>query len=304
MIDRFQGDSGKAVLIDQLLEQTLVVGNKALAEALADAGTLIEHVEGKTLIEQGGHDNEVHFIVAGSCDIIVNGRSVARREAGTHVGEMAAIQPSQLRSASVVARELTVTLSVKEAEFSRLAFEHPHLWRLVAKELSRRLIQRNALVTSTHEKIRVFIMSSVESLPIARAIQNGLEHDPFLVIVWTDGVFRASSYPIESLEDQVQTSDFAIAIAHGDDSTESRGKTWPSPRDNVVFELGFFMGRLGRQRSILVEPRGEEIRLPSDLAGLTTVPYKWSGDVKELPASLGPVCNRLRDIINDLGPNN
>ncbi len=293
------------MLIDQLREQTLVLGDELLANALANVGTLYEFEPDEPIIQQGAHGNDVHFILAGLCRIVVNGRTLpVRRAAGTHVGEMAAVQPSQPRSATVVAEETTVILSVSEADFSEIAIEHPHMWRLVAKELSRRLIQRNVLVSSTHEKIRVFIMSSAESLHIARAIQNGLAFDPYLVTIWTDGVFRASSYPIESLEEQVETSDFAIAIAHGDDSTEERGKTWPTPRDNVVFELGFFMGRLGRERALLVERRGDEIKLPSDLAGLTTISYKWSGEAKELPAALGPVCNKLRDIISDLGPNN
>ena len=36
--------------------------------------------------------------------------------------------------------------------------------------------------------------------------------------------------------------DFAVAIAHPDDRTKIRDEDWPTPRDNVVFELGFFMG--------------------------------------------------------------
>ena len=47
---------------------------------------------------------------------------------------------------------------------------------------------------------------------------------------------------------------------------------------------------------------GEEVKLPSDLSGITTVTYKY--DPKDLPAALGPACNRIRDIINELGPNN
>jgi CRP/FNR family cyclic AMP-dependent transcriptional regulator len=61
------------------------------------------------------------------------------------------------------------------------------------------------------------------------------------------------------------------------------------------------MGRLGRHRSLLVEPRGEEIKLPSDLAGINTITYKYDG--KNLAASLATACNKLRDIIRDLGPN-
>ena len=140
----------------------------------------------------------------------------------------------------------------------------------------------------------------MEALEIARTIQNAFEHDPFTVVVWTDGVFRASLYPIESLEREVDQSDFAIAIAQPDDVTDSRGLSAPSPRDNVIFELGFFMGR---QRALLMEPRGEEIRLPSDLTGLTTISYKFSGG-SDLASALGPACNRLRNIILELGPNN
>jgi predicted nucleotide-binding protein len=43
----------------------------------------------------------------------------------------------------------------------------------------------------------------------------------------------------------VDASDFAIAIAQPDDVTKTRGKRKNTPRDNVIFELGFFMGRLG-----------------------------------------------------------
>ena len=49
---------------------------------------------------------------------------------------------------------------------------------------------------------------------------------------------------MESLERELDQSDFAIAIAQPDDLTESRGEAKPTPRDNVIFELGFFMGRL------------------------------------------------------------
>jgi predicted nucleotide-binding protein len=93
----------------------------------------------------------------------------------------------------------------------------------------------------------------------------------------------------------------AIAVAQPDDITESRGELRATPRDNVIFELGFFMGRLGRHRALLVEPRGEEISLPSDLAGINTITYRY--DASDLTRSLATACNRLREIIRDLGPN-
>ena len=281
----------------------LAKGSADITDALVRAGEVITATKGSTIIEQGGSDNDVYLIVAGSCDIIVNGRTVGRRGPGDHVGEMAAIEPSQQRSASVVAAEEVVALKVAEPGFHAVAHAHPTIYKDIARELSRRLLQRNAFVGAYRDRVRLFIISSVESLPIARAIQNAFEHDPFAVVIWTDGVFKVANYTLQSLEDEVDKSDFAIAIAHADDLTTVRGADWPTPRDNVIFELGLFMGRLGRARAILMEPREEKVKLPSDLAGVTTIPYSFeAGD--DAAASLGPACNRLRDHINALGPNN
>jgi len=302
MIKRFEGESGKRTLVETLRDQKIVAGNGMLAEQIADMSVTAEVMLGTAIIHQGGDDNDLYLIVAGSFDIVVNGRKVARRFPNDHVGEMAAIQPTQRRSATVVASEDSVVCKLTEDQVVKLGQQHPDIWRFFAKELARRLEQRNAFVTTTRDKIRVFAISSAESLEIARTIQNAFDHDPFKVIVWTDGVFRASWYPIESLERELDQSDFAIAIAEPDDMTQSRGKTAQTPRDNVICELGLFIGRIGRHRSFLVEPRGEETKLPSDLSGITSISYKY--DKKDLAAALGPACNRIRDIIKELGPNN
>lgn len=302
MINRFAGATGRKTLIETLQDHKIVSGNSTLAERIANVAILLEVKAGTKIIEQDNDDNDVYLIVAGSFDIIVNGRKVATRFSNDHVGEMAAIQPTQRRSATVVAAENSVVCKLTEPTLTALGQEYPNIWRFFAKELARRLEQRNKLVTSTREKIRVFIISSVESLDIARTIQNAFDHDPFNVTVWTDGVFRASWYPVESLEHELDQSDFAVAIVQPNDITESRGETKISPRDNVIFELGLFIGRLGRLRSLLVEPRGEKMKLPSDLSGITSITYKH--DPNDLPAALGPACNQIRNIINDLGPNN
>lgn len=301
MKDRFEGSAGRRILLETLKEQKLIAGNTELADQVASIGELVDVEAGATIIEQGNNDNDVYLIVAGSFDIVVNNRLVAKRFCNDHVGEMVAIQPTQRRSATVVARENAVVVKLPEPQFADLINKYPQIVRYIAKELARRLEQRNALVTAVSEKIRVFIISSAEALEIARTIQNAFDHDPFNVAVWTDGVFRASHYSIESLERALDQSDVAIAVAQPDDITESRGQHLATPRDNVIFELGFFMGRLGRHRALLVEPRGEEIKLPTDLAGINTITYRY--DAADLTRSLATACNRLRDIIRDLGPN-
>ena len=303
MIDRFIGETGRPALIDALNGQKMVRGNAELATKIADYAECIEFKTGDAIFEQGSEGSEVYFLLAGSVNIVINGRQIATRAAGIHVGEMAAIQPAQKRSATVVASETVVAARLSGTDFHTLATQYPDMYRLVAQDLAQRLLERNKTVGVYRERIRVFIISSAEARDIARVIQNALSHDPFTVYVWTDDVFRVSSYTLNSLEKQIDDSDFAIAIAHADDHTISRGKDWPSPRDNVIFELGLFMGRLGLERAILMEPREDRVKLPSDMAGVTTILYRFEAGA-DAAALMGPACNQLRDHINRLGPYN
>lgn len=302
MLERFQGEDGKPKLIEALRAQKIVLGNVDLAKELADAVELIALKKGKTFIEQNAEDNDIYFIISGNVDVVVNGRKIRARGPGDCVGEMAAIEPTQRRAATVTTCEDTIVAKISEKAFSSIASRYPEIYRSIAQILAYRLLQRNALIGTYREKIRVFIVSSAEALEIGRIIQNALEHD-FTVVLWTDGVFKVANYPLESLEEQLDNSDFAIAIAHADDRTRSRGKSRPSPRDNVIFELGMFLGRLNRQRAILMEPKDDKVKLPSDLTGITTIRYRYEpGD--DAAAIMGAACNELRKHINKLGPHN
>jgi len=61
-------------------------------------------------------------------------------------------------------------------------------------------------------------------------------------------------------------------------------------RDNVLFELGLFMGTLGRENTFIVCSR--DVHLPSDLAGITPAYYDIT-DKSNFEANLGPVCTKL-----------
>jgi len=299
--ERFKGDAGQRLLVEALQAQKIVAGNLDLAKELVGLVQLMHIKAGDTIIHQDAYDNDLYFIIAGRFRIIIKGRVTGHRGINDHVGEMAAIEPTQARSATIVADEDSVICRLSEPQLADLGKRYPDIWRNLAKELARRLAQRNALVSPVRDAIRVFIMSSAEVLDIAEQIQSNLQYANFLVEIWTNGVFKASNYPIESLEKAVDDSDFAIAIATPDDLLKARGETKPVPRDNVTFELGLFIGRLGRKRSFLVEPRGEKVKLPTDLSGLTTIGFRY-GPAKDLPSLLGPVCTEIKNIINELGP--
>lgn len=73
------------------------------------------------------------------------------------------------------------------------------------------------------------------------------------------------------------------------------------PRDNVMFELGLFMGRLGRSRTFIVCNTSEQLRLPSDLAGVTIAKYDENRADGNLIASVSPACTLIRTAMRDLG---
>jgi predicted nucleotide-binding protein len=299
--ERFEGDEGKRRLVEELLNQKCIRRTPEMANDLAGVVTLHELKAGAVLIQQDAEDTDMYFILAGKMNIVVNERVLAQRVAGEHVGEMALIDPKAKRSAAVVAKDTVVVAGITEPEFTRLAATHPTLWRYLALELADRLRQRNQWVKQPNAKPHIFIGSSAESLLVAHEIHAGLAHDKFLVKVWTDGVFQASRATIQDLMVQVDMADFAVMVFTPDDNTVSRHKQADAPRDNVVFELGLFMGDVGPERTFIVKPRGAALKIPTDLLGLTPLEYDAS-NAKEITAAIAPVCHAIRKRVTEQGP--
>jgi hypothetical protein len=127
-------------------------------------------------------------------------------------------------------------------------------------------------------KAKVFMGSSTEGLEIAYNIKKNLSQreKDLEVTMWNEGeVFRPGYSFLESLINAVDTFDFAILILSGDDLITSRGVKELSARDNTLFELGLFMGCLGRERTFFVyEKDNEKLKIPSDLSGIHCATYE------------------------------
>ena len=295
MIERFKGK-----LPQVLAEQTLIAHREELAREFAKIGEVRCFAAGSELMKQDGADNHLCFLLAGSVAIEINGKQVAERKQNQHVGEMAVIDPSAKRSATVRALEETVTLDVSEEAFSKLADKHPFLWRRLALELASRLRERGKLMRKANDVPNVFIGSTVEALPIAQALQHAFTHEKWHVETWADATFKPGSTPIESLVASLDRIDFSIQIVTPDDLTTSRGAETPSPRDNVIFELGLAYGALGRARTFMVRERGQSVKLPSDLLGVQAIEFK-PGAPQDLAPRIATVAHELRQLINSAG---
>lgn len=147
----------------------------------------------------------------------------------------------------------------------------------------------------------MFIASSVDHLDLAYAAQEGLEHD-VEATVWTQGVFALSRSTMASLIDVLDESDFGLFILAPSDISQIKGESRSTVRDNVIFELGLFSGRLGVERCFMIAPRNaEELHFPTDLLGLTPAQYDADRQDGNMVAALGPACNRMRKSIVKLG---
>lgn len=142
-------------------------------------------------------------------------------------------------------------------------------------------------------KKKLFIGSSSEELPLAESAKSILEKD-FDVTIWNEKVWDTSVFKINQnfLSDLLKASlqyDFGILLGTNDDKVIFRGEEVLQPRDNVLFELGLFTGRLGTSKcAFLID---KEIKLLSDFKGLSLAYF----DKKE-KGSFEFAVNQIKDL--------
>jgi predicted nucleotide-binding protein len=86
---------------------------------------------------------------------------------------------------------------------------------------------------------------------------------------------------LEKFEDHAAAAAFAVVLLTGDDEggVRTSADTHPRGRQNVIFELGFFFGKLGRQRVAVLLEEGTE--KPSDIDGLVYISLDQAGAWKQ-----------------------
>lgn len=85
---------------------------------------------------------------------------------------------------------------------------------------------------------------------------------------------------IEKFEKLSSNCGFAVVVLSADDEGRLAGggcQLKPRARQNVILELGYFIGRLGRNKVWRIEPAPKDFEQPSDLAGLMYITLDDSG---------------------------
>ena len=270
--------------------------NSDVINKIVDDGKVVSYKKGQTVTRQGDSGDATYFILKGTLDVLVNNRKIAERKAKECVGEMSVLDPTQNRCATLVTSEDTHLLQIPAAIMDKLLAENPIIVRNVAIELCVRLRERARQHKMPNSKPRIFIGSSSEGLHVAKQLSKKL--NVFDTKLWDKDVFNPSEYNIEALVNQAQSSDFAILVLTPDDWTRSRGKGINTPRDNVIFELGLFMGTIGRARTYLLTT-SNEIKIPSDLDGITRLSCKMQADGKRMV--IADAVDQITEEINTKG---
>lgn len=97
----------------------------------------------------------------------------------------------------------------------------------------------------------------------------------------------ASQTIIEAFE-QYANVQFAIILMTQDDQGREKGKSkWEfRARQNVIFELGFLLAKLGRERVVTLMKEGEPVEPPSNYSGILyreLDPYgEWQGELLKI----------------------
>jgi predicted nucleotide-binding protein len=161
--------------------------------------------------------------------------------------------------------EVVLILNGRRMDSSRIPQERALPARIEQEKVSELVTPREGKIFIVHGRnhtIRDKIMAYLtEELGVSRDMIEVLELEPFIGRTLT-----------EKFEDVAARCRFALIILSGDDVLWQlpRPKRTKRARQNVILELGFFWGRLGRKNlAFLSDP---SIELPSDIVGVGYIP--------------------------------
>jgi hypothetical protein len=102
------------------------------------------------------------------------------------------------------------------------------------------------------------------------------------VTVWNKDFFDLNESYLQSLLNYIGLFDYAILIMSPDDTLIKEQAVHTVARDNVIFELGLCLGRLGKHSTFALCE--QTVTVPSDLSGIHLAQYK-DRDKKSFPAA-------------------
>jgi predicted nucleotide-binding protein len=133
----------------------------------------------------------------------------------------------------------------------------------------------------TYQREHVFIIHGRDEAKwreLKDIIENNFRLHPIILTEQPD----IGRTVIEKFEHYAETCGYAIALFTPDDEVKHREDTYLQARPNVIYELGWFCGKLGRSSTMLLLKEGTTIF--SDFGGI--IQKRFKADVSELQAGI------------------
>jgi len=146
----------------------------------------------------------------------------------------------------------------------------------------------SVLSVTSNNRPSIFIASTSEALPVARAVKANFDHEAD-VDLWTENIFTINKSYLSTLLNRASFYDYAIIMLTPDDAATIRKVKYSVPRDNLLFEFGLFLGRLGPNRAFVIAE--ESVKILSDFEGISLATYRTRDN---LEAAVGTACEKIR----------
>lgn len=138
------------------------------------------------------------------------------------------------------------------------------------------------------ERPRVFLVSSGRSHDTAWKICRYLERLGFDVCFWSRD-FQLGQVILDEIRAASYACKYAVVLLTPDDLLHGPSKRW-LPRGNVLFELGYFLNALGKERTIVIAQEGVEI--PADYSGHIYAQFRKRTQLSEVREKLKKALSR------------
>jgi hypothetical protein len=128
---------------------------------------------------------------------------------------------------------------------------------------------QRSLIPATKNIFIIHGRDEINQLRLSKLIREDFNLSP---VVLLDKPGR-SAPTIEKFEQHAQICSYAIALFTGDDNvTTKTGDQYWQPRPNVIFETGWFVGRLGKERVLILLQEG--VQIYSDFDGVNRIHFR------------------------------
>lgn len=188
-------------------------------------------------------------------------------QASNHVNKLRVLLPELFEDFQAIETEATTKMSMGSTDQKPNHFGRQQLERLTRDidqifEIRANSVLAQPVVTASRG---VFITHGRSD--DWRKVQAYIEKDVELATIELAQQPNVGQTIIEKLERGGSLCNSAVIVMTGDDFAEDQIRV----RENVMHEIGYFHGRFGRDRVILLHEEG--VNVPTNLAGIAYVPF-------------------------------